>query len=163
MLYKQWTKLIENQNDTTIKEFWDEYSAGETKIYTDILENKKNIFAGKVKELAEKYEVREVIFMGFLDGISTSLNSTIDLESISSESEISLDINFANLFKNMIKADADYLYSIEAWKDIFSEEEQKELYDEYRRSRTVVKDSKVGRNEPCPCKSGKKYKHCCGK
>lgn len=22
---------------------------------------------------------------------------------------------------------------------------------------------KIGRNEPCPCKSGKKYKHCCGK
>jgi preprotein translocase subunit SecA len=23
--------------------------------------------------------------------------------------------------------------------------------------------NKVGRNEPCPCGSGKKYKHCCGK
>jgi len=22
---------------------------------------------------------------------------------------------------------------------------------------------KVGRNEPCPCRSGKKYKNCCGK
>jgi SEC-C motif-containing protein len=22
---------------------------------------------------------------------------------------------------------------------------------------------KVGRNDPCPCRSGKKYKHCCGK
>ncbi|MBN1177761.1 MAG: SEC-C domain-containing protein [Anaerolineae bacterium] len=21
----------------------------------------------------------------------------------------------------------------------------------------------VGRNEPCPCGSGKEYKHCCGK
>ncbi|MEC0328498.1 DUF1186 domain-containing protein [Paenibacillus macerans] len=26
-----------------------------------------------------------------------------------------------------------------------------------------VKVSKVGRNEPCPCGSGKKYKKCCGK
>ena len=24
-------------------------------------------------------------------------------------------------------------------------------------------DKKIGRNEPCPCGSGKKYKHCCGK
>ncbi len=24
-------------------------------------------------------------------------------------------------------------------------------------------DKKVGRNEPCPCGSGKKYKHCCGR
>lgn len=23
--------------------------------------------------------------------------------------------------------------------------------------------NKVGRNDPCPCGSGKKYKHCCGK
>ena len=27
----------------------------------------------------------------------------------------------------------------------------------------VRSDKKVGRNEPCPCGSGKKYKHCCGK
>jgi uncharacterized protein YecA (UPF0149 family) len=26
----------------------------------------------------------------------------------------------------------------------------------------VVKGAKVGRNEPCPCGSGKKYKKCCG-
>ena len=25
------------------------------------------------------------------------------------------------------------------------------------------KDRKIGRNEPCPCGSGKKYKHCCGR
>jgi preprotein translocase subunit SecA len=28
--------------------------------------------------------------------------------------------------------------------------------------KTVVKNSKVGRNDPCPCGSGKKYKKCCG-
>ena len=27
----------------------------------------------------------------------------------------------------------------------------------------VRKDKKIGRNEPCPCGSGKKYKNCCGK
>ena len=26
-----------------------------------------------------------------------------------------------------------------------------------------VKKTKVGRNDPCPCGSGKKYKQCCGK
>ena len=31
-------------------------------------------------------------------------------------------------------------------------------------NKTVVKDGpKVGRNDPCPCGSGKKYKNCCGK
>jgi len=27
---------------------------------------------------------------------------------------------------------------------------------------TVVNEKKIGRNEPCPCGSGKKYKKCCG-
>ena len=27
---------------------------------------------------------------------------------------------------------------------------------------TSIAKSKVGRNQPCPCGSGKKYKHCCG-
>jgi preprotein translocase subunit SecA len=30
------------------------------------------------------------------------------------------------------------------------------------RSQAVRKDKKVGRNDPCPCGSGKKYKKCCG-
>ncbi len=28
--------------------------------------------------------------------------------------------------------------------------------------KTVIKGAKVGRNDPCPCGSGKKYKKCCG-
>jgi len=29
--------------------------------------------------------------------------------------------------------------------------------------KTSIAEKKVGRNEPCPCGSGKKYKKCCGK
>jgi len=28
---------------------------------------------------------------------------------------------------------------------------------------TPKRSNKIGRNEPCPCGSGKKYKQCCGK
>jgi len=31
-----------------------------------------------------------------------------------------------------------------------------------RKSQPVRTEQKVGRNEPCPCGSGKKYKKCCG-
>ncbi len=31
------------------------------------------------------------------------------------------------------------------------------------KARPVRVGPKVGRNDPCPCNSGKKYKHCCGK
>ena len=39
------------------------------------------------------------------------------------------------------------------------------LYSEgLMRPTTVVREGrKIGRNEPCPCGSGKKYKQCCGK
>jgi len=30
-------------------------------------------------------------------------------------------------------------------------------------SKTIIAEKKVGRNDPCPCGSGKKYKKCCGK
>ncbi|MEG0919045.1 MAG: preprotein translocase subunit SecA [Anaerovoracaceae bacterium] len=39
-----------------------------------------------------------------------------------------------------------------------------EIPDRENKQETVRRDSpKVGRNDPCPCGSGKKYKHCCGK
>jgi SEC-C motif-containing protein len=39
------------------------------------------------------------------------------------------------------------------------------LYDEGNVTPiTVIRSSpKIGRNDPCPCGSGKKYKHCCNK
>lgn len=38
-----------------------------------------------------------------------------------------------------------------------------ELQPAKEESATTVQQVKVGRNEPCPCGSGKKYKKCCGK
>lgn len=34
---------------------------------------------------------------------------------------------------------------------------------EQKKSEPIVNKDKVGRNDPCPCGSGKKYKKCCGK
>jgi preprotein translocase subunit SecA len=36
------------------------------------------------------------------------------------------------------------------------------LNGEYSKPKTVIKGEKIGRNDPCPCGSGKKYKKCCG-
>jgi preprotein translocase subunit SecA len=32
-----------------------------------------------------------------------------------------------------------------------------------QKKEVAVVSRKTGRNDPCPCGSGKKYKHCCGK
>lgn len=47
--------------------------------------------------------------------------------------------------------------------DEYVEKEENTIDNVSHRRFTVVNKRKVGRNEPCPCGSGKKYKHCCGK
>ena len=161
-LYKQWVELMESQTDESFEEFWEEYSGAESKLYAHILENAGQHFTGKVGELAAKFEVRPVIFMGFLDGINTSLVTANDLETITEETEIDLDIDMEKLFFNMLKADADYLYTLPQWDGVLSEEKRLSILKDYNRSRIVVKEKEPGRNDPCPCGSGKKYKKCCG-
>ena len=42
--------------------------------------------------------------------------------------------------------------------------QQTEIPDRERKQEPVRRDApKIGRNDPCPCGSGKKYKHCCGR
>ena len=41
---------------------------------------------------------------------------------------------------------------------VISNEEQKEE----KKTQILSDNKKIGRNEKCPCGSGKKYKHCCG-
>ena len=36
------------------------------------------------------------------------------------------------------------------------------IADVLQRKQSPARSSKVGRNDPCPCGSGKKYKNCCG-
>ncbi|HEY1204550.1 MAG: SEC-C metal-binding domain-containing protein [Bryobacteraceae bacterium] len=45
---------------------------------------------------------------------------------------------------------------------VFHIEEDREAEEEDAPPLTEAKPAKVGRNDPCPCGSGKKYKKCCG-
>ncbi|HBA97948.1 MAG TPA: SEC-C domain-containing protein, partial [Lachnospiraceae bacterium] len=66
------------------------------------------------------------------------------------------------LYYNMVEAKAHWLYELPVWDSLLPEERRKELYTQQKKSGTVVKEKKIGRNDPCPCGSGKKYKKCCG-
>lgn len=163
-LFKEWKDLIESQTEKTYPEFWEEYSAAEIKIYSDLLANKDNVISGSFEELQKKYDVRDVMFMGFLDGVNSSLKKDeFDLESITPESKIKLEIDFEKLFYNMLEADADHLFSLDEWNDVLPEDDRRRIYKDYKRSKIVHVEKKPGRNDPCPCGSGKKYKKCCGK
>lgn len=162
-LYEQWKDLIENQTKETFEAFWKEYSETETRIYKDLLAHHTEITKGTFNELAEKYEADPVIFMGFLDGIDTSLKASNDFKTFDENSEIVLDIDFEKLFFNMLVAEAQYLYTLEEWEDVLDEVTRIGILQAYKKSKIVVREQpKVGRNDPCPCGSGKKYKKCCG-
>ena len=143
--------------------FWEAYSAAEKTIYENILETPNEPVAGIIKELAEKYGTSNELFMGFLDGINNSLVYSLNLEEITEDSEIKLEIDLEKLYFNMLAAKADYLYTLPQWDKIFDDDKRQEIEKEYKKSKTVVKGDKIGRNDPCPCGSGKKYKKCCGK
>lgn len=161
-LFEQWKDLIENQTDETLDAFWKEYSSTETRIYKDILTMKDPAVSGVFQDLANRYESDPVLFMGFLDGINSSLTGECRLEEVTVESQIDLKIDFEKLYFNMLKAGADYLYTLDGWDGILTAEKRAEIQKEFKRSKTVIKEKEPGRNDPCPCGSGKKYKKCCG-
>lgn len=161
--FSKWEQLIKNQTKATFNDFWIKYSRTEKRIYNSLLDNPGKIIMGKFSELVQKYHADPVIFMGFLDGINNSLNEKQNLENLNDDSDIKLDINLERLYLNMLGAKADYLYNLPQWDDILTKEKKREILKTHRKRNTVVKNNKIGRNDSCPCGSGKKYKHCCGK
>ncbi len=76
-----------------------------------------------------------------------------------------------SMFKQMIdEMKADVLRILFHAKKVEEKEENREASKEriltknkkVKTKKIAVKYKKIGRNEPCPCGSGKKYKHCCG-
>ena len=161
-LYEQWKDLVENQTDDSFPAFWDEYSEAEKRIYTNLLQTKEAKVQGVFRDLAAANETNAVLYMGFLDGINESLREPLDLAGVKEESEVSFTVDHEALFYNMLRAKADHLFTLEAWDDVLPDETRQAIADTWRRSRTVVKEKTPGRNDPCPCGSGKKYKKCCG-
>jgi hypothetical protein len=161
-LYEQWKGMAEADRDQNeYNEFWNGYLEKEKKIYRYILENHLNKIEGRLDELAVKFSMEPVVFAGFLDGINTSLNKELELGPLENESQLLLEIDFEKLYWNMHEAKADWLYDLEEWDGVLSKEKRDEITKEFKLSKMAV-SSKVGRNDPCPCGSGKKYKKCCG-
>ena len=158
-IYKEWSKNISNEN---YQEFFTKYLELEKYAYMSILSKKRNIIEGKVSDIAKEYNMDNVTFAGFLDGINTSLEKVVELEELTEEDNIKIEINFEKLFYNMFVAKADWLYTLEEWGQILDTDEMIAIKKQYNIDNTAT-SNKVGRNEPCPCGSGKKYKKCCGK
>lgn len=164
-LLQDWRDMAYSQetDKAQLQKFWTDYFMIEKGIYEKLLINPDEVVRGTVKELAEKYDIEVMTMVGFLDGINDSLKVQNPIEEMDENTEVNLGFEKELLYKNMVDARADWLYDLPMWDEIFTEEKKKALYLEQKKSGTVVKGAKIGRNDPCPCGSGKKYKKCCGK
>lgn len=165
-LLTEWREFAYSHDDRTQagQNFWIGYFQQEKAVYEQILSTPEEIVSGTVKELAEKFDMDLSYFVGFLDGINDSLKTPNPIEEMEEDTVVSLDYDKEKLYYNMVAAKAEWLYGLEQWNDLLTEERRKELYKEQKSSTTVVRtEPKIGRNDPCPCGSGKKYKKCCGR
>ena len=109
------------------------------------MENDK-IPASLVKRLADRYP-------NFVDVLNDLYGTQMTLDEFLEKYKI-------DYLKNKIYSPTSVLYSSKAFSDLMgfipTPEETK--------AKEIQKTSgaTVGRNDPCPCGSGKKYKKCCG-
>lgn len=165
-LYTEWKDDIgaHSQDADEQYAYWESFCSEEAKIYQDILANKQGVIESTIADLSKKYDIKPIWIAGFLDGVNDSLvNPQDDLEAIEADTAIKIEIDFEKLYYNMLAVPAEWLYNLPEWDGILSEEKRREITKTYKSSKTIVNENKVGRNEPCPCGSGKKYKKCCGK
>lgn len=164
-ILEQWREVAYDQSADKgkLQKFWATYFNIEKEIYEQLLEHPDEVVTGTVKELAEKYGQDVFTMTGFLDGINDSLKEPNPIEEMTEDTVVNLGFDTEKLYKNMVDARADWLYELPQWEAIYDAETRKRLYVEQKKSGTVIKEPRVGRNDPCPCGSGKKYKRCCGK
>ena len=162
-LLEQWQKVAYNEkaNKQDLQRFWQRYFLLEKNVYEQFLTNPDEVVEGTVKELAEKYKLSIMDMTGFLDGINDSLVTPNPIDTMEEDTKVSLAFDKEKLYKNMVDAKADWLYELPMWDEIFDADTKKRLYLEQKKSGTVIVGKKIGRNDPCPCGSGKKYKQCC--
>ena len=160
-LHDSWKRIAFDPQGQVVKHVWDDYLAKEKKVYKTILSQKLLKIEGTMEELASKFDLSLPHIAAFVDGIHEAVDGLPPIDEIEADTAIKLDIDLKRLYKQMVEYKAKDLFNLPEWDDIFTPEEQKEYYLEQKRSHTIVKSEKTGRNEPCPCGSGKKYKKCC--
>jgi len=161
-LYDSWKRIAFDQQGNAVKHVWDEYLAKEKLVYANLIKTKTTRLEGTPVELAEQFNLTLTHMGAFFHGINECVEIP-PVEEIEEDTQISFDIDFEKLYKQMVEYKAEELYNLPEWDTMFTKEEQKQYYVEQKRSHTVVRnDTKVGRNDPCTCGSGKKYKKCCG-
>ncbi|ACQ52292.1 preprotein translocase subunit SecA [Clostridium botulinum] len=160
-------KDISNLSDEEIKE--------------KLLEAVENIYSNKEKEIGEE-QIREIERVILLRVVDTKwmdhiddmdhLKQGIGLRAYRQQDPVqAYQFEGSEMFEEMIyniKVDTvRYLFHVEVEKAPEREKVAKETstnYDEDSvKKQPIKKENRIGRNDLCPCGSGKKYKNCCGR
>jgi len=153
----------EGTDNNAKEELWKNYFLKEKEIYKILLSDVSAVRKGTVKSLASEFDTDTETMTGFLDGINDSLKEPNPIDTMDEDTEVSLLIDPEKLYYEMVGAKANWLYELPEWDSILTEDVRRELYKKQKASGTIRKGKKIGRNDPCPCGSGKKYKYCCGR
>lgn len=163
-LYETWETVTSNlPSDARRASFYEDYFASEERAYAKLLgeAQEKTRWEGSIRELADHVDLDPVAFSAFIDGINTSLREPIPLEDLTEDQEIVLDVDLDLLYRNMLDASAKHLMKLPQWDALRTPEERRAIRNEWLAERQAVTAKAAGRNDPCPCGSGKKYKKCC--
>ena len=88
-LFEQWQEKLQNQNnDIKTREFWTTTFQKRLRPIKIFWEITPRFWKAAYRTLPKQYDMDEITFTGFLDGINTSLESEIDLQDLTSESEL---------------------------------------------------------------------------
>ena len=146
----------------------------------DILNKAQNMYSEKEKDFSNERmrEIERVILLQVIDtkwmdhiDAMDQLRQGINLRAIGQEDPVrAYQVEGFDMFQEMIKSIQEetvrYLFGIQ--KEVMIERKQvakpiEASHGEPSKATPVTKEDEAGRNEPCPCGSGKKYKKCCGK
>ncbi len=111
-------------------------------------------------EKAEKKETKKES-KSIEEKIEKEMNSLPSFVKKQLEKDPTIKDKLISIAKRM-KADGVDLNSPKAMKKWVKEHEKELKQEQQGKVETIVKEKEPGRNDPCPCGSGKKYKKCCG-
>ena len=146
-------------------------------LMNEVIKNYENKISDIPAEIANQFEkaiALRVIDTHWMDHINTMshLREGIYLRGYANENPLRVyTLEGFELFDQMLdvidKETTMYLVQAEIKQNLERREVVKgkavEDSNKEKKKKPIKKGKKIGRNEPCPCGSGKKYKQCCGK
>jgi len=126
-IYDAWKRLAFDAQGQPVKHVWDDYLEKEKAVYTSILKEKTTCIEGTAAELSKSLRFTLPQVASFVDGIRECVDGLPPTEELEEDTKLTINIDFARLYRQMVEYKAEALYTLPEWNNIFTQEEQKNL------------------------------------